>query len=172
MANSFTLRVTPMNSTIRSQNYLCFSRRLCNRWRGRSAPVKSLASKPMRRSAAAVVELAVCLPVILLVVMGTIESANMLFMRQALVQSSYEAAKVAIHRRGTNATAINAANNVADGRRISNIQIEFEPANVASVARGELIRVTVSAPGNSNSIFNFPPFNGTTITGTAAMVKE
>jgi Flp pilus assembly protein TadG len=44
-----------------------------------------------RRSGAAVVELAVCMPLIVLLTFASLEGANMLFMRQAAVQAAYEA---------------------------------------------------------------------------------
>ncbi len=41
-----------------------------------------------RRRGAAIVELAVCLPVIALIVFASLEGANMLFVRQATVQAA------------------------------------------------------------------------------------
>ena len=48
------------------------------------------------RKGAAVVEFAVCLPVVVLIVLGSIEAASLLFLKQTLVQASYEGVKVAI----------------------------------------------------------------------------
>jgi Flp pilus assembly protein TadG len=125
-----------------------------------------------RRSGAAVVEFAVCLPVILLIVFGSIEAASMLFLRQALVQSAYEGVKVAARNNGDNATAIQAVKNVAAGRRLKNMSVTFSPKDVESAAQGEMIRVTVSAPGNANSFIPFGPFKDRTVAAQAVMVKE
>jgi len=124
------------------------------------------------RKAAAVVELAICLPVIVLVVLGTIESANMLFLRQALVQSAYESAKIAVHRDGTNAAARLAAEQVAAGRRIQNLTIQFSPGDVASVPRGRPVTVTVSAPGDENCLLKLPGITNRKDSSSAVMVKE
>ena len=125
-----------------------------------------------RRKGAAVVELAVSLPVILFIVLGSIEAASMLFLKQALVQSAYEGAKVAIRDDGDNEDAIAAIRAVAAGRRIDDLQISFFPANVESASQGEFIRITVAAPGDANSLIPFGPFKGQILTAQAVMAKE
>lgn len=134
-------------------------------------PNKSIPVKRLRRGAA-VVEFAVCLPVILLIVFGSIEAASMLFLRQALIQSSYEAAKVAVKHTGTNSAATIAAQQVAAGRRINSLTITFQPADVSRAAKGDFIRVTVAAPGNPNSLIPFGPFKDRIVSAQAVMVKE
>ena len=124
------------------------------------------------RKGAAVVEFAVCLPVVVLIVLGSIESASMLFLRQATIQSSYEGARVAVKRSGTNETARLAIEAVARGRRIEDLNIQFEPADVSAVDPGTPITVTVSAPGDANSFIPFGPFQGITVSGKAVMIKE
>ena len=124
------------------------------------------------RKGAAVVEFAVCLPIILLIVLGSIEAASMLFLRQALVQSAYESAKVAVRNDGNNVSAIAAAEAVAAGRRIENMNITFSPSDVETAAQGEIIRVTISAPGDSNSFIPFGPFKNRIVSAEAVMVKE
>lgn len=125
-----------------------------------------------RRTGAAVVEFAVCLPVIIFIVLGSIEAASMLFLRQALVQSAYEGAKVAIRNDSINADAVSAIENVAAGRRLNDVDIAFTPSDVASVPAGEAVTVTISAPGDSNSFIPFGPFRGRTVAAEAVMVKE
>ena len=125
-----------------------------------------------RRSGAAVVEFAVCLPVILLIVLGSIQAASMLFLRQTLVQSAYEGAKVAVRNTGTNEDAISAIQNVAAGRRLNGVVIEFSPTDVSTVRQGETISVLISAPGDSNSFIPFGPFKDRIVSAKAVMVKE
>lgn len=125
-----------------------------------------------RRTGAAVVEFAVCLPVILLIVLGSIEAASMLFLRQALVQSAYEGAKVAARNDGNITDATTAVENVAAGRRLKSMAVTFAPADIEAVPQGEIIRVTVSAPGDANSFIPFGPFKNRTVAAQAVMVKE
>ena len=124
------------------------------------------------RKGAAVVEFAVCLPIIILIVLGSIEAASMLFLRQAMIQSAYEGAKVAIRNNGDNDAAISAIENVAAGRRVNGLNIEFSPADVSTAEQGEIIRVTVSAPGDDNSFIPFGPFKNRIVSAQAVMVKE
>jgi Flp pilus assembly protein TadG len=118
-----------------------------------------------------VVEFAVCLPVIVLIVLGSIEAASMLFLKQTLVQASYEGAKVAI-RDGEQAEVEAIIRAVGDGRRVVDLTIEFDPPNIENAVAGEVITVTVSAPGDSNSLIPFGPFKNKIVLATAAMVKE
>ncbi len=124
------------------------------------------------RRGAAVVEFAICLPIILFIVLASIEAASLMFLRQALVQSAYEGAKVAIRNGGTNADATAAVNAVAAGRRINSLNVTFTPSDISSVTPGETIRVDITAPGDANSFIPFGPFKGKTITAQAVMVKE
>ncbi|MEM7454156.1 MAG: TadE/TadG family type IV pilus assembly protein [Planctomycetota bacterium] len=124
------------------------------------------------RRGAATVEFAVCLPVVVLIVFGSIEAASMLFLRQTMIQSSYEAAKVAILAEGTTQDALAAGLAVADGRNLEDVQITFDPTNIESVPPGDLITITASAPGDSNSLIPFGPFQNRTVSASAVMVKE
>lgn len=125
-----------------------------------------------RRQGAATIELAVCLPMLILLCFGSIQAASMMFLRQALVQSAYEGAKVAARDEGTNAGAIDAINAVAAGRNIQGLQITFTPSDITSVPDGDLIRVTVTAPSDPNSLFPIAPFQGVTLGAEAVMAKE
>ncbi len=123
------------------------------------------------RRGAAFVELAICLPILLLIALGSMEAANLIFLRQALVQSAYEAAKVA-SKTGDETLARNAAMDVADGRQIKQLSFAFSPTNLKATNRGEKITVTISAPGDSNSVIPFGPFTGKTVAVSAVMVRE
>lgn len=56
-------------------------------------PFKRRPTRKRKRRGAAVVEFAVCLPVIIIIVFGAIEAASLLFLKQALIQSAYERRK-------------------------------------------------------------------------------
>lgn len=95
----------------------------------------------------------------------------MLFLRQTLVQASYEGGKVAI-RSGDQSAMENAINSVADGRRIKNLEITTKPKNISNTNPGDLIIITVSAPGDTNSLIPFGPFKNQRVTAQATMVRE
>lgn len=132
---------------------------------------RKIGRKPKTRRGAAIVELAICLPVVLLIALGSIQGASLLFLRQALVQASYEGAKVAI-RSGDDAAARQAVANVAAGRRIEGLVITTNPANIADANQGDTITVTVTAPGDANSLIPFGVFQGQQVSAQAVMVRE
>ena len=133
---------------------------------------KTRSKNPVSRKGAAVVEFAVCLPLIVLIVFGGIEASSMLFLRQTLVQASYEGVKTAVKVDGTAADATASATAVCNGRNLRDFRVVVNPSNLASLNRGEVIEITVTAPGDTNSVFPFGPFAGKDVTATAVMVKE
>ncbi len=96
----------------------------------------------------------------------------MIFLKQALVQTAYEGAKVAVKRHATNADVADAMQAVLNGRTLENTTITIRPRDVSQVDRGEFISITISAPSDTNSVFPFGPFQGQRIEATAEMVKE
>ena len=96
----------------------------------------------------------------------------MTFLRQALVQSAYEAAKESVRRGGSQASGISIAQQVLASRDVQGGQIAFNPSDVAAADRGTPIVVTASAPGDPNTVFPFGPFAGQVITVQATMMKE
>ena len=124
------------------------------------------------RRAAATVEFAVCLPVVFLVVFGSIQAASMLFLRQAAIQAAYEGVKVAIRDTGTDDRTLAAAQAVIDGRRLTNVTIDIAPSNVNALDAGTVVDVTVSVPSDENTLFPFSFFTGRVVTANAVMVKE
>ena len=124
-----------------------------------------------QRKGAAVIEFAVCLPVIILIVLGTIEAGSLLFLKQTLVQAAYEGAKVAIVS-GDAAQAEAIVDAVTAGRNLQDVQVQFTPSDIANMPAGEILTITISAPGDSNSLIPFGPFKNQVVQTSASMVRE
>jgi Flp pilus assembly protein TadG len=124
------------------------------------------------RKGAAVVELAVCLPIIVLLVFASIETCNMIFLRQALNASAYEGVRVAVRPDSTNQKVINRCQAVLDGRGLKETAISINRKNVTNVQPGRPIEVTVSAKCDANSMGPSWFFGGRTLEGQASFVKE
>lgn len=123
-----------------------------------------------KRSGAALVELAVCLPVMVMLVLGSIELSNFIFLKQAVTAAAYEASREAIRPLGTDATATATAEAVLAARRLSGASIVVNPS--ANAERGELVTVTVTAPSSSNRVV-VPRFvAGLSVSASTTMVKE
>ena len=124
-----------------------------------------------KRQGAAVVEFAVCLPLIALIVIGSLEASNLLFLKQTLVQAAYEGVKVAIATGDTEKVeAVIEA--VAAGRNLQGVEIEFTPTDIANLPPGEQLTIKVTAPGDSNSVLPFGPFKNIVVGTSASMIRE
>ncbi len=134
-----------------------------------SAGRRNLKSK---RGGVAAVEFAVCLPAIVLLVMASIESCSMIFLDQTLYVSGYEGVRAAIQQDATNADVLQRCNDILDARYVNGSSIEIEPADVADVASGQTITITVTAPCDSNAIMPSWFFGGKTLQTSSTMVKE
>ncbi len=126
----------------------------------------------VERRGAAAVELAICLPLLVLLVMASIEACTMIFLDHSLTIASYEGVRAGINYDGTNADVLARCNSIINSREIQGAQVKISPSNVANVDRGESIAVTVSAPCNLNMVI--PPwfYDGRTLQSTITMVKE
>jgi Flp pilus assembly protein TadG len=124
------------------------------------------------RRGAAAVELAICLPLLVLLVMASIEACTMIFLDHSLTIASYEGVRAGINYDGTNADVLARANAIINSRDIQGAQVTIDPPDVESAERGETIAVTVSAPCNLNMVI--PPwfYDGRTLRSTMTMVKE
>ena len=124
------------------------------------------------RRAVAAAELAVCLPVVVLIVLATIESCSAIFLKQSLTISAYEGIRAAIAKGATTASVQTACNQVLDDRRIQGSTVTLTPAKISSLKPGDFIDVTVSAPCNSNSPVPTTFFRGKTMSAKASMMIE
>jgi hypothetical protein len=124
------------------------------------------------RNGAALVEFAVCLPVLLVLVLGSMEATSAIFVRQALTTSAYEGIREATKVGGTTAEATSRAQAVLTARNIRGSSIRVLPTDVRSVARGEPITFEVSASFALNSPFFGNVISDRTTTVRTVMVKE
>ena len=124
-----------------------------------------------RRRGVAAVEFAVCLPILTLLLLGSIELSNFIYLKQSLTVIVYETSREAIRPNSTNESARAVANNIIDSRDLTDVAVSL-PANVENIPRGERITVTVSAPSSANRVV-IPRFaKGLTITATCTAVRE
>ena len=124
------------------------------------------------RHGLATVELAVCLPVLLLLVVGAIEGSNFIFLKQAVTAAAYESAQVITRVGGTQTKADQRANQILAARSIDSTTITYSPSNPGNAGRGQLISVSVSAPVSANSIGLDWIFDKQTVTATVRMLKD
>lgn len=128
-------------------------------------------SRIVKRRGTATAELAVCVPLLVALVFGAIETANIIFLKQALAVASYEAAQRASARGGTDTNAVDAAEAVLVTHGVTGGSITISPAVDNETPSGTIIEVTATAPLGGNT-YIFEHFQGdTNLTTTTTMVR-
>ena len=125
-----------------------------------------------KRRGVAATEFAVCLPIIVLLVIGTIEACSMIFLKQSLAISAYEGARTAIIPGATKTQVEAACQQILTDREVKSGTVTIKPTDIAALNPGDFVDVTVSAPCNSNSVVPNTFYRGRTLTSTASMMIE
>ncbi len=125
-----------------------------------------------KKRGAALVELAITLPVLVLIFLGTIEVISMIFLRQTLKIAAYEATRVALVNGSNDKFATQAANQILKGRGVKDFNVSVTPSNFSAAAYGTPITVQVRVKANSNSALIAGFYNGTDLTASVTMMKE
>ncbi|HEX2477189.1 MAG TPA: TadE family protein [Lacipirellulaceae bacterium] len=120
----------------------------------------------------AAVELAVCLPIVVLLVVATIEACSAVFLKQSLTVAAYEGVRMALVEGATAGNVQASCNQVLADRTIEGGTITISPSDIASLKVGEFVNVTVSAPCDENSIVPANFYRGRRMSATASMMIE
>jgi hypothetical protein len=126
--------------------------------------------RPHRGVAAA--ELAVCLPIVVLLVVATIEACSAIFLKQSLTVAAYEGVRTALEEGATATNVEDTCNRIFADRRIKGARVRVRPSDIAALEPGEFVDVIVSAPAASNSVVPATFYRGRTLSSTASMMIE
>ncbi len=108
-----------------------------------------------RRRAIATVELALVLPVMLIIVFGTLEICQRLMIRQTAAVAAYETARLAARRTTTMAQARARGEQIMTDRRINGGVVDITPNQLALLPAGSEVQVTVRIPVSGNTTVNY-----------------
>ena len=129
-------------------------------------------SRNADRRGVAATELAVCLPVLLLLVIGTIEASTMIYLKQSLAVSAYEGVRAAIQPGAETGDVLDSCQRILNQRNVKEADIQISPTNFASQAPETWVQIEITAPCNSNSVFPGWFYNGQELTSSATMMIE
>ena len=129
-------------------------------------------SDSKKRSGAAIVELAVVLPVLLLLLLGTIEVCAAIHLQQSLDITAYESARTSLLPKATIHTVNAAADKFLLSRKTKGAKVVVSPPNFETLPIGTVITITVSAPSQNNLPLSPFFFQNRTITSSCSMMKE
>lgn len=125
-----------------------------------------------RRLGVEIVELAFALPVMVVIVFGTLETCELLFTKQSLAVAAYEAGRVSARPNGSAATAQTRFDQIMAARRINNATLTITPADLSSLAVGETIRLEATAPVSGNNSTNLVLTGVPDIVEVVVVVRE
>jgi Flp pilus assembly protein TadG len=95
------------------------------------------------RVGVATVELAVCLPVAVTLVMGMIDASNAMFTKQSLKIAAYESARIASSTNSTAEQAIARAQEVLKSRGLEKARVVITPRVTKITPRGTPVTVSI-----------------------------
>ena len=124
------------------------------------------------RLAVASVEFAIVLPVMMALVVGVVESCNLIYLKQSLTISAYEGVRAAIVKGNPVSEVDVRCNQVLADRRITNATILVSPNPPSTAVYGTYITVRVQAPYAANSLIPGWFFGSLTLQSSVKMMKE
>ena len=138
-------------------------------------PTRAPRCRPHRttnRSGIATVELAFVLPVMLILVLGTIEVCQRIFLRQSSLLVAYEGSRLAARSITSSQEVIARCNQMLTQRRIVGGSVQITPANLLALAPGQQFTVRVTVPWASNSPTRFVLKDQGTVSVEVHMLRE
>ena len=125
-----------------------------------------------RRRGAATVELAIVLPLLLILFFGTVALTNMIYLKQSLKICAFEGTRIALLP-GTSSKDVQfACQQMLDTRRIRNATVSVDPPDFQKQPYGTPIRVSVSADLSNNLLGPLMVLSDRRVTETVTMMKE
>lgn len=128
----------------------------------RTRPQKSIqntrrgAHPTQPHAGSAATELAVCLPVIVLVVFGSIQACGLIYLKHSATSAAYEATLELAKPNASNTSVTARAEQVLTALDITGGTVEIFPVdtNVSQVTAGDPISIVVTVPASPNLLVN------------------
>ena len=134
--------------------------------------------RPRSKSGAVTVELAVCLPILLITSFAMIETCNMVFLRARLQSATFEAVRYATRPTTSETSSATTAQVMAYCQtlltqlNVNGATVSLSPSSVTNLPPQTLVTVTTTAPlGQNTATWFFVP-NTTVLTASATMIVE
>ena len=126
----------------------------------------------MRRGAAAV-ECALCIPVVVVLMIGTLSVCSDMYLKETLTVAAFEGARTGVRRRATAAMSEAAAQNILDARGIVDATVTVTPDDLSTLNAMDAVTVMVVAPVEGNTFFSWNAIMPTRyVSARVTMVRE
>jgi hypothetical protein len=126
------------------------------------------------RKGVAVTEAAFCIPVILILIFGSLEVCNVIFVKERVSICAYEGCRVGVKRRATRQQAFDASKQLMNsfGYSDSQFTVTVTPDDFSTLEALDPISVSISYPLTGTASLFGSIINQTTVTSTVQMVRE
>ena len=124
------------------------------------------------RHGIAAVELAVCLPILLLVAVAAVETCGMLYVSQTLKIASFEGSRIGVVPDAEASNVKFQCDTLLQGRGVKGYTVTLSPSEPASLNEGDYFRVTVEADYSQNSLLGGLVFGNRTLSKSTALRSD
>jgi Flp pilus assembly protein TadG len=130
------------------------------------------------RRGVAAVELALCLPLLVTLAFGMIESSNLVHLRTRMYSAAYESARLATRPTTSENTAASSSavtsycTSILQQLGVNGATVTLSPSNLSTVVPQQLVTVTITAPLNKNSFTSLVINSSQTISAQATLIVE
>ena len=138
----------------------------------RPAVASSRTKTPKQSRGAAIIELAVCIPLLVMITLGTIEACAMIYLKQTLSLAAFEGCRVGLLP-GSQVTNVESqAQLILNDHFVQQTNITMLPADPTTLQPGEFFRVTVAAECSPNSLIGGWFYVGRTFSESAELIYQ
>lgn len=124
------------------------------------------------RDGVAAVEFAIVLPILLILVLGSVELCQRLYLRQSTTIAAYEGVRVAARKTSAAADVTKRCNSLLADRKITGATVIVTPADFKNLTTGATINVQIKVPWAANTVSRFVLKDTGNIVVNATMLRE
>lgn len=129
-------------------------------------------SRGIQRKGAAIVEVALTLPILVLVCLATIDTCRVIFVRQSAKLAAFECARIGIIPGVTRTQLEQLCATFMSNRSVSQASVSLSVSELAMLAKGDLLTVTVTVPANSNALSSSWFYRGRNFSESVSILVE
>jgi Flp pilus assembly protein TadG len=117
-------------------------------------------------------ELAVCMPILLVLILGTVEACGMIYLKQTLCVAAYEGARTAVLPGKSASDVIQKCDSILISRGVHAYTVTVTPNDFENAPIQTWLTIRVTAPASANSAIVGIFSDSLVIGAEATMMKE
>jgi TadE-like protein len=124
------------------------------------------------RRGAALVELAICLPIVVFILFAGMDVTTLLRMNQAIVETTHETARILATNEVNEAQCRQFATDLLTGKNLSNATVQFDPVPTPDMPRGTPISISITVPVTGNCTLISQLYSSLTLRSQSTVTRE